>query len=513
MMTLPFFPIFFVDLAGSACMVFFAMACVRLSYALYLRDRENVLYLYLLMVCHALAVFAISRGIGHIAKQLLLLGGYRHIWEALRPYSGSLNTISFCVVGAVTLFFERIWKVHQQILRDRQALEEAHEKLVLINKHLEDLVSERTAELGRSEQKFRRIFEASRDMIAVVTADGTLMDINPAGREMLGIHGVNGPVEGGEGRLSLCSFFEQPKDWERLKEQLQRSCYVTDDEVVLVRQDGREISALISASSQCDLQEKTEVFHFVVKDITQRKIMQQQLLQADKLASLGQLAAGVAHEINNPLGIILGYTQLLIREEPVGTERYEDLKTIEKHARTCKTIVEDLLSFARSAHSRKEPASIHDLVQEVLSVVRHNLELKRIQVETRFDAKVPVLVMDKDKMRQVLMNLIMNAQQAIGKEGRIEIRTALVENGPSVHIVVSDTGTGIDPKHLPRIFDPFFTTKSTGEGTGLGLSVSYGIVKDHGGEILVASEPGKGSVFTVVLPVPSGKPEFTGHEN
>jgi signal transduction histidine kinase len=237
--------------------------------------------------------------------------------------------------------------------------------------------------------------------------------------------------------------------------------------------------------------------------------MQQQLLQADKLASIGQLAAGVAHEINNPLGIILGYTQLLIREEPEGTERREDLKTIEKHTRTCKTIVEDLLSFARRSHTKKEPASVRDIIDEVLSVVRHNLELRRIEVVTHFDPQLPALVVDKDKLRQVFMNLIMNAQQAIGKDGRITIRTVFDDDRKHVRVSVSDTGTGIEPKHLPRIFDPFFTTKSTGEGTGLGLSVSYGIVKDHGGEILVESEPGKGSVFTVLLPV-TAEPRDSG---
>uniref|UniRef100_A0A832A7V4 histidine kinase n=1 Tax=Desulfacinum infernum TaxID=35837 RepID=A0A832A7V4_9BACT len=512
-MTLPFLPIFVVDLLGSALMIFFAGACVRLSYGLHVQDRENVLWVYLLMVSHALAVFAVSRGVGHIAKQLLLLGGYRDIWDGLRPYSGSLNTISFCVVGAVTLFFERIWKVYQQILRDRHALREAHENLVSLNKRLEDAVAERTAELARSEQKFRRIFEASLDMIAVVASDGTVLDMNPAGREMLGIDGLNPQWGSGAERVSFGTFFARPEEWEQLKERLQRECSVADAEIDLVGRDGREISALLSAASQCDVLEKTEIFHLVVKDISQRKAMQQQLLQADKLASIGQLAAGVAHEINNPLGIILGYTQLLIREEPEGTERREDLKTIEKHTRTCKTIVEDLLSFARRSHTKKEPASVRDIIDEVLSVVRHNLELRRIEVETHFDPQIPALVVDKDKLRQVFMNLIMNAQQAIGKDGRISIRTVFGDDGKHVRVSVSDTGTGIEPKHLPRIFDPFFTTKSTGEGTGLGLSVSYGIVKDHGGEILVESEPGKGSVFTVLLPVTAEPVESGGRDD
>ncbi|MBC7358540.1 MAG: PAS domain S-box protein [Desulfacinum sp.] len=507
-MQLPFWPVLLVDLLGSALMIVFSILCVRLSFQLRNQDRENVVWTYLLMVSHALTAFAVSRGVGHIAKELLILGDRPDIWAALRPYSGSINTITFCVVGAVTLFFERIWRVYQQVLRDKEALQEAHEKLLFMNKHLEDLVLERTQELARSEGKYRRIFEVSRDMIAVVDAGGTILDINPAGREMLAIpHHLAGH---GSGLPDFGSFFVRREDWDRLRERILRDCYVGDAETELVAADGRELHVLLSAASECEVSRKTEIFHFVVKDISQRKAMQQQLLQADKLASIGQLAAGIAHEINNPLGIILGYTQLLIREEPEGTERYEDLKTIERHSRTCKTIVEDLLSFSRRAHTKKETASLHETIEEVLSVVRHNLELDQIRVEKDFDPAVPLLVLDKDKMRQVFMNLIMNAKQAIGKDGWIRVETRFDPGRRQIRVAVRDNGCGIHPRDLPRIFDPFFTTKGTGEGTGLGLSVSYGIVKNHGGDIWVESQVGEGSTFTVVLPVENEEEENAG---
>ncbi|SMC22411.1 PAS domain S-box-containing protein [Desulfacinum hydrothermale DSM 13146] len=500
-MQLPFWPVLLVDLVGSALMIVFSILCVGLSLKLRNQDRENVVWTYLLMVSHALTAFAVSRGVGHIAKELLILGGRSDIWAVLRPYSGSVNTITFCVVGAVTLFFERIWGVYQQVLRDKEALQKAHAELLFLNRHLEDLVQERTQELARSEGKYRRIFEVSRDMIAVVAADGTILDINPAGCEMLGIpHGVKQRVPD---PADLGSFFANRRDWDRLRERILRECYVSDAETRLVAADGREVHVLLSAASECEVTRKTEIFHFVVKDISQRKVMQQQLLQADKLASIGQLAAGIAHEINNPLGIILGYTQLLIREEPEGTERLEDLRTIERHTRTCKTIVEDLLSFSRRAHTKKERASLHETIEEVLSVVRHNLELDQIRLEKDFDRSVPTMVLDRDKMRQVFMNLIMNAKQAIGKDGLIRVVTRWDSQRGQVRVIVSDNGCGMDPKVVPRIFDPFFTTKSTGEGTGLGLSVSYGIVKNHGGDILVESRLGEGSTFTVVLPVES----------
>jgi len=231
------------------------------------------------------------------------------------------------------------------------------------------------------------------------------------------------------------------------------------------------------------------------------KLMQRQLQQADRLASIGQLASGIAHEINNPLGLILGYTQLLLRDEPEGSERAEDLKIIEKHAKACKAVVRDLLNFTRSTPSRKGAGHLHSCLREILAVVRHPFELDGVVVETDLDDAMPTMVLDEAKIKQVLMNLIMNAKQAIKNKGIIRVSTRFdPEEGVGL-LEVRDSGCGMAPEHLPHIFDPFFTTKEPGEGTGLGLSVAYGIVHDHGGEIFATSEPGAGSTFTVRLPV------------
>jgi signal transduction histidine kinase len=228
---------------------------------------------------------------------------------------------------------------------------------------------------------------------------------------------------------------------------------------------------------------------------------EKQMAQADKLASIGQLSSGVAHEINNPLGIILGYTQLLLRGETPETQRYEDLKTIEKHVRNCKTIVEDLLNFARSSPTQKERVDVHETVDEILGFIQHHSKLDGIRIEREYDDAVPPLLLDEKKMKQVLINLVMNAKHAVGREGTIRIATRMDAAAGQVRLAVRDDGYGIEEKDLGRIFDPFFTTKPTGEGTGLGLAVSYGIVKHHGGDILVDSRPGAGSEFTVTLPM------------
>ena len=230
-------------------------------------------------------------------------------------------------------------------------------------------------------------------------------------------------------------------------------------------------------------------------------MIREQMAQADRLASIGQLSSGIAHEINNPLGVILGYAQLMLRNEPESSDRRRDLKTIEKHVRHCKTIVEDLLNFARRSEPKKEKVDIHKTIDDVLGFIRQHSGSNRIDFLTDYDRRIPAMVLDEKKIKQVLINLLMNARHAVGDAGEIRVATAYSPSSRQATIQVADNGYGIEARHLQHIFDPFFTTKPTGEGTGLGLSVSYGIVKKHGGEILVESKPGEGSTFTVVLPV------------
>ena len=230
---------------------------------------------------------------------------------------------------------------------------------------------------------------------------------------------------------------------------------------------------------------------------------EQQLTQTDKLMSIGRFSAGIAHEINNPLGIILGYTQLLLRGEDPESEKYQDLKTIEKHVRTCKSIVEDLLNFSGRSKTSRDVLRLNEVIEEVISCIRQYSKKEQVEIIEDFDPSIPSMILDEKKIRQVFMNLIVNAIHAVGKNGTIMISTRHHANDCQAVIRISDTGYGIEEKNLLRIFDPFFTTKPTGEGTGLGLSVSYGIIKSHGGNISVESKTGKGTTVTVILPVHS----------
>jgi signal transduction histidine kinase len=229
--------------------------------------------------------------------------------------------------------------------------------------------------------------------------------------------------------------------------------------------------------------------------------MEKQMAQAEKLAALGELSAGVAHEINNPLGIILGYTQLMLkRTRDADSMDYDDLKTIEKHVHACRGVVSDLLRFSRKVSADTTRIPVNTLVREVVKFLTNHPDLHHTRIDLDLDpARDLCVIGSEQELRQVLINLMINAGHAVGQKGEIRISSG---HGPgdTVEIAVMDNGCGIDPETLPRIFDPFFTTKPVGEGTGLGLSVSYGIVKNHRGDITVQSRPGEGTVFTVILP-------------
>ncbi len=248
------------------------------------------------------------------------------------------------------------------------------------------------------------------------------------------------------------------------------------------------------------------------RDITEHKELQERIVLSQRLESIGQLAAGVAHEINTPLGIILGYAQLLLDDARPDTELHENLRIIEKYARVCKTIVADLLHFSRHTGDSKQPLNVNDLIGQVLGVAEHTFGLDRITIRRRLEQGLPLVFGDVEKLEQAFMNLLRNARDAIGSDGEIIVSTRYDRDKTEVVVSFIDSGQGIPGGIKDKIFDPFFTTKGVGKGTGLGLSVTFGIVKDHGGIIEFespypspsadsAGNGGKGSAFYIHLPV------------
>ena len=235
---------------------------------------------------------------------------------------------------------------------------------------------------------------------------------------------------------------------------------------------------LLSSTAHKDDHGRLIGYEGIIKDITHRKNMELQLLQADKLASIGQLASGVAHEINNPMGLILGYTQLMIRGESTGAEQAEDLKTIEKHARNCKTIVQALLNFARKTETRRTRIQINEIIQSVVDVIQHPFELDNIRTSTAFADDIPAVSGDSEKLKQVFMNLLMNARQAINGEGQITVSTSYEPGSRTVFVGIEDTGAGIDPRIVGKIFDPVFYDQADRSGNRTG---PFGQLRYHSG--------------------------------
>ncbi|MDE2059780.1 MAG: hypothetical protein KGL31_04345 [candidate division NC10 bacterium] len=237
------------------------------------------------------------------------------------------------------------------------------------------------------------------------------------------------------------------------------------------------------------------------EDVTRRVALERQVRQAEKLSALGTLSAGLAHEINNPLGIITSRVELALmdaHETEVPKQFIDDLKVIEKHAQRAARVARGLLSFSRPATGQLLPLDLNGVIEETLLLIEGQLEKEQIVLERRLAPSLPKVMGNVSQLEEVLLNLFTNARDAMTAGGRIRVESRLAADEASVQILIADTGEGIPDVLVQQIFDPFFTTKKT--GTGLGLSISYGIVKEHRGRLDVHSEAGKGATFIMTLP-------------
>jgi len=246
-----------------------------------------------------------------------------------------------------------------------------------------------------------------------------------------------------------------------------------------------------------------------LRDVTEKRLQELQLMQAEKLSSIGVLAAGVAHEINNPLSSVAGYAEALLRrfkeeyslaEDPRLDDFPKYLQVIVRESYRCKGIIDSLLSFSRKSDGSVSNVNINDVLNEVLELVRYKSRYDKIAIRTNLQSDLPDVLSDPTGIRQVCMNLLINAHQAIKGAGMVEITTKVTKDS-MVMFQIHDSGCGISREAMDQIWDPFFTTKEVGQGTGLGLAVTYNIIKRLGGDISVESQVGKGSKFTVRIPL------------
>jgi PAS domain S-box-containing protein len=511
MNSLPLSSAIVTDMVGSLFIIVLSFLSLRYAWLLTRKQPENFLWGFLFYFCMTLAAFAISRAIGHLLKHILLFADKQELWQTISPISGGTNTLLMISLASVTIYYHKGIEGYQAINKKARSLKEAYDQLEVaadqlhgMNLHLEEMVAARTLELSASEKKFRNLFNNSKDMVYFSDSTNQVLTMNSAGFEMLDYPVENAPP------LNLLDIFKNETDLDSYYETLLTRGFVEDLEVEFAKADGIGIYVLLSATAVYNEKNQFSGCEGIVKDLTRIKTMMEQLAASEKMASVGQMAAGVAHEINTPLGVILGYSQLMMDDFTPDSDQGQNLAIIERQTKACRKIVADLLKFSRQSENAREDISINEILMDVIAVTQHFLNMDHINVHQDFTKDLPLIVGDTERLRQVFVNLVNNAHHAMEKQGSGELLMS-TRYDPDTHKVVAtvqDTGHGIPEKIRARIFDPFFTTKSVGKGTGLGLSVSYGIIQDHGGQIEVESpvvnrqsgEKMPGAAFHVKLP-------------
>ena len=360
---------------------------------------------------------------------------------------------------------------------------------------LRDVTDERAAaeNLARSEARYRHLFEGASDAIMTFDAFGRFTTVNDAGEAISGY-----PRQEMIGRFfgPLLAIDALPRAVLEFRRAL--SGNAGQFETVMLRKDGERRH--ITVNYACP-QRSREVI-CMIRDATQEKQLQLQLIQSEKMAAIGQLVSGVAHEINNPLASISGFAQLLLTNPSLTPDVRHSAEVIASESKRAARIVHNLLTFARQHAAEKVSANVNAIVENTLELRAYEVKVRGTELVSELDPAIPDTVLDVYQIQQVLLNLITNAEHAMANNGRRDNRLTVRTRALSgvVRMEIEDTGGGIPPHSLELIFNPFFTTKPTGQGTGLGLSISLGIVSEHGGRIWVENVAG-GSRFNVDLPV------------
>jgi two-component system NtrC family sensor kinase len=369
---------------------------------------------------------------------------------------------------------------------------------------LRDVTDMRRAhqELARSESRYRHLFEDASDAIMTFDSLGRFTSVNDAGERISGytreelIGRFFGP---------LLPLSELPRAVMEFRKAL--SGQPGQFESIVVRKDGERRHITITYSCP---QRSREVL-CLIRDATDEKQLQQQLVQSEKMGAIGQLVSGVAHELNNPLASITAFAQLMLSDNNLTAEDRHATEVIASEARRAARIVHNLLTFARQHKAEKTYADINQVIENTLELRGYDLSVRGIQIERSYAEPAPSTMVDAYQLQQVILNLVTNAEQAMAgferRHHRLTVRSA--RGTDTVHIEIEDTGPGIPSDSLERIFNPFYTTKPVGHGTGLGLSISLGIISEHGGRIWAENVASGGAKFCIDLPLiasPAGGP-------
>ena len=383
-------------------------------------------------------------------------------------------------------------------------------KIEGVVEHARNISGRRRVEdaLRESEERYRTLFDQSKDGVYMTTLDGKLLEANQAYLDLFGFTKEEAQ------ELDILEIYPEPaaENRQRFRDAIEKTSSVKDYEIQLKTKDGRLIDCLSTSTLKRGPDGTILGYQGIVRDITEYKQLQNELIQAQKMEGIGALAGGLAHDFNNILTVVHGYAELLISDHDDGDPRLNDLYKIVEAAKAGSELVRSLLAFSRKSEIEQRPMNLNKQVEQMGKLLSRTIP-KMINIETSLSAAPATITADPGQVGQVLMNLAINAKDAMPDGGTltIETRNIMVDDeycstrlrlrpGAWVLLTVSDTGCGMNEETLDHIFEPFFTTKEVNVGTGLGLAVVYGIVKQHGGEIMCSSELGRGTTFSVYLP-------------
>ena len=394
-------------------------------------------------------------------------------------------------------------------LRDygRPIRDEARNRTIRVYGAAQDITDRKQAEqaLRQSEERFRLVFEEGPLGMATFGVDGTLREANRALEQMLGYS----PDElAGKPLTEITHPDDAAASMAVLKQVVEGALSRHTWEKRYLTVDGRVLWARVTTTVLHDHEGKMMCILSMIEDITQRKQTEQTLRRAERLASIGTLAAGIAHEINNPLGAItLSVDAVILSEEqPNRNEILEvALENIRASALRCGRIVKSVLQFAREDMTQKRPGDLGEVARRARDMARSFAARRQVSIRLEIDDELPEITMNTTEMGQVFVNLLSNAVQASPPGECVAVR--IEPSAENVQILIQDQGSGMTEEQVDRMFDPFYTSRTDQGGTGLGLSITYGIVQQHGGTIAVHSRPGAGTTVTVTLPLPAGCPK------
>ena len=421
-----------------------------------------------------------------------------------------------CIISMTIDITERK-QMEQQLQENNEQLDAQNEELRAVNEELRATEEE----LQQSQEKLERMFESVTDGIVVANLDGTTLKVN---QKAVQIHGFASEDELlGKNAVELIA----PQDHERVASNMRKALkegLIRSEEYTLLKSDGSEFPGELSTNALKDASGNVIGQITIARDITERKQaeqrerqLQQELDLTSRLASIGQMASGVAHEINNPLTGVIGFSHLLMSRD-IPDDMKQDLQVINSEAQRVAKIVENLLTFARQRKPGREYVDINNLIVRVLELRSYEMKVNNIEVETQLAPDLPPTMADAGQLQQVFLNIVLNAEYFMTtahNKGKLLVRTERIDD--NIRASFTDDGSGISKQNLDKIFNPFFTTKEVGNGTGLGLSICHGIITQHKGTIYAQSEPGQGATFVVELPIvddstQSGQAEVTKEE-